>query len=148
MFCAFLFLVSFLKKNTSYSIFYLEKEMTNHPSILDLGTSWTEEPHGLQSMGSQRVERNLATKQQEDILLITYCLISFYNYIVFLKICKCFLAPIAHPFTVRSSSIRVGKESPVTGKSVWTVDITVECFAHESSSLVNIYSIWIIEAII
>ena len=69
-------------------------------------------------MGSQRVEHNLATKQQQDILLITYYLISFCNYIVFLKICKCFLALSAHPFTVRNSSIRVGKESPITGKSV------------------------------
>ena len=85
---------------------------------------------------------------KNGIISIERISIKEYNYIVFLKICKCFLAPVAHPFTVRSSSIRVGKESPVTGKSVWTVDITVECFAHESSSLVNIYSIWIIEAII
>ena len=33
----------------------LEKEMANHSSILAWKISWTEEPGGLQSMGSQRV---------------------------------------------------------------------------------------------
>ena len=33
----------------------LEKEMATHSSILACKTSWTEEPGGLQSMGSQRV---------------------------------------------------------------------------------------------
>ena len=33
----------------------LEKEMAPHSSILAWKTSWTEEPGGLQSMGSQRV---------------------------------------------------------------------------------------------
>ena len=33
----------------------LEKEIANHPSILAWKISWTEEPGGLQSMGSQRV---------------------------------------------------------------------------------------------
>ena len=33
----------------------LEKEMTTHSSILAWRTPWTEEPGGLQSMGSQRV---------------------------------------------------------------------------------------------
>ena len=33
----------------------LEKEMATHSSILDWKISWTEEPGGLQSMGSQRV---------------------------------------------------------------------------------------------
>ena len=33
----------------------LEKEMATHSSILALKISWTEEPGGLQSMGSQRV---------------------------------------------------------------------------------------------
>ena len=34
---------------------FLEKEMATHSSILAWETSWTEEPDGLQSMGSQRV---------------------------------------------------------------------------------------------
>ena len=42
----------------------LEKEMTTHSSILAWEAQWTEEPGGLQSMGSQRVRRDLATKQQ------------------------------------------------------------------------------------
>ena len=33
----------------------LEKEMATHSSILAWEISWTEEPGGLQSMGSQRV---------------------------------------------------------------------------------------------
>ena len=32
----------------------LEKEMVTHSSILTWETSWTEEPGGLQSMGSQK----------------------------------------------------------------------------------------------
>ena len=34
----------------------LEKEMTNHSSILAWGIPWTEEPGGLQSMGSQELD--------------------------------------------------------------------------------------------
>ena len=33
----------------------LEEEMTTHSSILTWKMPWTEEPGGLQSMGSQRV---------------------------------------------------------------------------------------------
>ena len=33
----------------------LEKEMATHSNILAWKISWTEEPGGLQSMGSQRV---------------------------------------------------------------------------------------------
>ena len=33
----------------------LEKEMATHSSILAWKIPWTEEPEGLQSMGSQRV---------------------------------------------------------------------------------------------
>ena len=33
----------------------VEKEMATHSSILAWKISWTEEPGGLQSMGSQRV---------------------------------------------------------------------------------------------
>jgi len=40
----------------------LEKGMTIHSSILAWRIPWTEEPAGLQSMGSQRVRHNLATK--------------------------------------------------------------------------------------
>ena len=36
----------------------LEKEMATHSSILDWKIPWTEEPGGLQSVGSQRVGHN------------------------------------------------------------------------------------------
>ena len=36
----------------------LEKEMATHSSILGWEILWTEEPGGLQSMGSQRVRDN------------------------------------------------------------------------------------------
>ena len=36
--------------------------MATHSSILAWRIPWTEEPGGLQSMGSQRVEHNCATK--------------------------------------------------------------------------------------
>ena len=42
----------------------LEKEMATHSSILAWWIPWTEEPGGLQSMGSQRVGHDLETKQQ------------------------------------------------------------------------------------
>ena len=38
--------------------------METHSSILAWEISWTEEPGGLQSMGSERVGHYLATKQQ------------------------------------------------------------------------------------
>ena len=42
----------------------LEKEMAAHSRILGWEIPWTEEPGGLQSIGSQRVRHDLATKQQ------------------------------------------------------------------------------------
>ena len=47
----------------------LEKGMATHSSILDFlpeEIPWTEEPGGLQSIGSQRVRHDLATKPQPD----------------------------------------------------------------------------------
>ena len=43
----------------------LEEEMAIHSSILALEIPWTEEPGGLQSMGSQRVGHILVTKEQQ-----------------------------------------------------------------------------------
>ena len=40
----------------------LEEEMATHSSILAWEIPWTEEPGGLQSMGSQRVGHDLAIK--------------------------------------------------------------------------------------
>ena len=39
--------------------------MTTHSSILAWEILWTEEPGRLQSMGSQRIRHDLATKQQQ-----------------------------------------------------------------------------------
>ena len=44
----------------------LEKEMATHSSILAWEIPWTEEPGGLQSMGSQRIRLDLATKHQQQ----------------------------------------------------------------------------------
>ena len=44
----------------------LEKTMVTHFSILVWEILWTEEPSGLQSMGSQRVRHNLASEQQQQ----------------------------------------------------------------------------------
>ena len=43
----------------------LEKEIATDSSVLAWEITWTEEPGGLQSMGSQRVREDLATKQQQ-----------------------------------------------------------------------------------
>ena len=50
----------------------LEKEMATHSSIPAWEITWTEEPGGLQSMGSQRVREDLATKQQQWILTMLH----------------------------------------------------------------------------
>ena len=46
----------------------LEEEMATHSSILAWKHPWTEEPGGLQSMGSQRVGPNWATKHIHNII--------------------------------------------------------------------------------
>ena len=40
--------------------------MVTHSSVLAWKSAWTEEFGGLQSMGSQRVGRNLVTKEQQQ----------------------------------------------------------------------------------
>ena len=45
----------------------LEKEMATHSSILARRMPRTEEPGRLQSVGSQRVGRDLVTKQKEAL---------------------------------------------------------------------------------
>ena len=49
-------------------LYTLEKEMTTHSSILAWEIPWTEEPGGLESLGSHRVGHDLATKQQQSCL--------------------------------------------------------------------------------
>ena len=50
-----------------------ERAMATHSSILAWGNPWTEEPDGLQSMGLQRVEHDLATKQQPPSSYLIKC---------------------------------------------------------------------------
>ena len=44
--------------------------MATHPSIFAWEIPRTEEPGGLQSVGSQGVEHDLATKQQKQIIYL------------------------------------------------------------------------------
>ena len=48
----------------------LEKEIASHSSVLAWEIPWTEEPGRVQSMGSQRVRHDLATKQQQQHNLV------------------------------------------------------------------------------
>ena len=41
--------------------------MATHSSILDWKNPWTEESGGLQFMGLQRVEHDIAAKQQQSL---------------------------------------------------------------------------------
>ena len=49
----------------------LEKKMATHSSILAWEIPWTEESAWLQSIGSQRVGHDLATKQQQEQLILS-----------------------------------------------------------------------------
>ena len=42
----------------------LEEEMATHSSVLAWEMTWTDEPGGLQSMGSKRVRHELATEHK------------------------------------------------------------------------------------
>ena len=44
--------------------------MASHSSTLAWEILWTEEPDGLQSMGSQRVGRDLVTERQHQLLSV------------------------------------------------------------------------------
>ena len=54
----------------------LEEEMATHFSILAWRIPWTEEPRRLQSMGLQRVGRNLVTKHSHLCNLYNHCIIT------------------------------------------------------------------------
>ena len=47
--------------------------MATHPNILGWEISWTEEPGGLQSLGSQKGRYDLVTQQQHSIAYLQYC---------------------------------------------------------------------------
>ena len=46
----------------------LEKEIATHSRILAWEVPWTEEPGGLQSMGSQRVGHDWAIKHTRNVI--------------------------------------------------------------------------------
>ena len=50
----------------------LEQEMATHSSILAWKIPWIDESGGLQSMVSQRVEHDLATEQQQPLILVLF----------------------------------------------------------------------------
>ena len=51
-----------------------ERDLATHSTILAWEIPWAEEAGGLQSMGSQRVRHDLATKQRQASLeLKKYC---------------------------------------------------------------------------
>ena len=56
----------------------LDKETATHSSVLTWEIPWTEEPGGLQSMGSQRVGHNWVTKRVQVYMecLCTVCYIA------------------------------------------------------------------------
>ena len=53
----------------------LEMEMATRSSILAWEIPWTEKPGRLQSIGSQRVGHDLATKQKQQYISISYNLV-------------------------------------------------------------------------
>ena len=55
----------------------LEEEMATHSSILAWKIPWTEEPGGLQSMGSQRVRHKTCTDQRLASELYTFSCFPF-----------------------------------------------------------------------
>ena len=60
----------------------LEEEMATHSSILAWRIPWTEEPGGLQSMGSQRVENDLVSKHTcwyTEIQLVSHTAVTTSN---------------------------------------------------------------------
>ena len=53
--------------------------MATHSSILDWKIPWTEEPGGLQSIGSQRVGHDLAHTQGNNYCVCVIFSLSAYN---------------------------------------------------------------------
>jgi hypothetical protein len=71
----------------------LEKEMATHSSIVAWKTPWTEDPGRLQSMGSQRVRKDLANSHDNSnnknnviiiiiIIVVAIILIHMYLYML------------------------------------------------------------------
>ena len=80
----------------------LEEEMATHSSILAWRIPWTEEPGGLQSMGSQRVKNDLVSKHTcwyTEIQLVSHTAVTTSNVAKFtsvLIICLLFSTNKSH----------------------------------------------------
>ena len=59
-----LYVIQATKNELQFAIYWTEKGMATHSSILAWEIPWTEEPGGLQSTGMQSVGHNLVTEQQ------------------------------------------------------------------------------------
>ena len=55
----------------------LEEGMKTHSSVLAWRISWTEEPGGLQSMGSQRIRHDLVI--EHNLITVHVSLIEFFS---------------------------------------------------------------------
>ena len=71
----------------------LGKEVAIHSSILAWKISWTEEPGGIQSMGSQRAGHNLTTEHTGSFIssLGNYCLHSKESQFTIILTCICII---------------------------------------------------------
>ena len=95
----------------------LQKEMATHYSILAWAMPWTKEPGMLESMGSQRVGHDLATKQQ-----LQYCPPSSFQVNSHPSVCILW-QPVTNPPQLVSQSkvlhliltVRIRMSEPVTG---------------------------------
>ena len=65
----------------------LEKEMATQSSILDWRILWTEEPGGLQSMGSQRADTTQLNNSSNSIQVESYWMQSFDSVFCHLTFC-------------------------------------------------------------
>ena len=90
----------------------VEKEMAAHSSILAWRTPWTEEPGGLQSMGSQRVGRDWARTSLNLLslafmlcFLFTLLLVLFLSPTLYFKFCWAFHFPLCTPLPRFSNSL-------------------------------------------
>ena len=59
----------------------LEKAIATHSSVFAWEIPWTEEPDGLQSMGSHTVGHDLATKQRQQFIYLFGCVGSWLQHV-------------------------------------------------------------------
>ena len=100
----------------------LEKRMATHSSILALRTPWTEEPDGLQSMGSQSIRHNCATntffskKSPEALGVAPSVIIFFFPSLSYALLC------------VSSSSGKPPSSSHLTASKTRFTDKSIFCW--------------------